>query len=415
MLTAEQIRQKFGARPQKAVAQQARKDARLICEGINHAAKAGGRELTEDENATYALNIATMEHANRILENDRQFETFSGPRSSTDPTDAETLAGLFPSPGRAAGGVVRPSRHGLKGEALEAMASIASWMTGGGLDYRAADTPLHIQQAPISTGLADAIQVTIVDALRSYYLVNSFQLAGATEYNTGDTTPLIKPVISSGPDAEIFLEGQSSTDSHPMAVDSFRFGGVKYSRLVKASMESILNSALDLPAEIVSELAAGVANSFTKQITADCLAALQGNPATFVDNGSDPYGALSGLISAVPPRFADPSNAFMGSRAAKLRVNTGKPLFDQELNLTLGYRWVNNDNLANSRVIFGDWGSGAFVRRTGFFLQKLIELFSSTGEIGFRATQFLDSKFLASVHSVAVQPLYFTSLETEGS
>jgi HK97 family phage major capsid protein len=301
-------------------------------------------------------------------------------------------------------------------EVREAMKAITACMGTG--RFLATDTPLNIQQAPVDAGLAAAINVTIVDALRAYYLPDSFALAGSTIYNTDNTAPLIKPVIQAGPDAEAEVESATSTDSHPMDVESFTFGGVKYSRLVKASHESLMNSALDLGNEIVSELAASVVNTFTKVTTAACLAALEGNPGCFVYSGRDPYAALSGLIAAVPPRFADASNCFMGSRADKLVVNNsrdtqGRPLFDQESNLTLGYRWIINDNLG--RVIFGDFRSGAFVRKSPFFMQRLIEAYASAGQIGFRATQWLDSKFLASVHSVLVQPLYFTNLDASGS
>jgi HK97 family phage major capsid protein len=262
-----------------------------------------------------------------------------------------------------------------------------------------------------SGGLSGTIPTSIMDRLSTYFQADPFQQAGATILQT----------ISAGAAPDAFSEGQSSTDSHPMAVDtSLVFGGTKYSRLVKCSEEALLNSSLNLPGEITAELAAAVANGFTAVNTTALITALHSNSATLVDAGSnDPYHSVLALINAVPPRFDDGTACFMGSRAMKLIISdaraegTGAPLLNPVDNTILGKRFVVNDSL--TRLVYGNWRAGAYVRKSPYFLQILLEAYAATGERGFKATQWVDSKFVASVSGVSVQPLYYTHLDTAGS
>lgn len=310
-------------------------------------------------------------------------------------------------------------RRGQSGHAIagfpEALRPYADWVRG---KIGATSTPLQVEESPISSGLAASISVDVLDSLQTYSANDPFSQAGATIYQTDDTAPLVKPVILPGADFDTFTEGQSSTDSKPFGSDAFTFGGQKYSRLVLASEESLMNVALDLPAEIISELGASVASTFTKAISLALQTALYSNAATFVENGSDTYEAILSLIAAVPPRFESPSNAFMGTRhMLKVIRNTratdsGVPLFNPQDGTVLGRRFVINDSL--TRLVYGQWQAGAFIRKSPFFLQRLLEAYASTGHQGFRGTQWLDQHFLAEISS-ADQPLYYVSLETEGS
>jgi HK97 family phage major capsid protein len=283
------------------------------------------------------------------------------------------------------------------------------------------DNPLHIYTSPVSGGTAATIPTEILSSLASYFANDAFARAGATQYNTEGTAPLVKPVVSAGSDFDTFVEGQSATDSKPMEVDSFTFGGSKYSRLVKVSEEALMNSALDLPSEIVSELAASLVNTFTHAATTALVSALQGNAGTcFVDRTgyTDIYGALLALLLAVPPRWDSDSNVFMCSRydlriIKDVRSTQNEPLFDPTSGTIFGKRVVINDYL--TRVVYGNFQGGAFIRKTPFTIYRLNELYSAEGHIGFRATQFTDSKFLASVHAVPAQPLFYTDLDAVGS
>jgi HK97 family phage major capsid protein len=281
----------------------------------------------------------------------------------------------------------------------------------------AADTPMYISTAPTSAGVAAAIHTEVLAHMATYTNLDSFFLAGATVMNTESTVPLVKPIISAGPDADTFEEGASATDSHPFASASFTFGGTKYARLVKVSEESLMNSAIPLSTAIVDELAAGVASTFTKAVTTALLAALTGNSGVLTAEGSnDIYKTLLSLMHAVPPRFNLPANAWMLSRATLAKIkdsratSSGVPFFNPETNQIFGKTAVLNDNLTGGQVVYGSWVDGAFVRKSPFILLRLQELYSAQGLIGFKATQFLDQHFLAELTGVTVQPLHYTVL-----
>lgn len=280
----------------------------------------------------------------------------------------------------------------------------------------ASDSPLIIG----SGGLAGTIPTSIMDRLSTYFNADPFQQAGATIYQTDDVNPLVKPIISAGAAPDAFSELQTSTDSHPMQVDSFTFYGDKYSRLVKVSEEALLNSALDLPGEITAELSAAVANGFTANITAALITALKANSNCVVDSsGLDEYGSILALINAVPPRWDDGTTCFMGSRAMRRLISdarasgTGAPLLNPVDGTVLGKRYIVNDNC--TRLIYGNFRAGAYIRKSPYFVQHLVEAYASTGEQGFRATQWIDSHALAEVSTVTVQPLFETHLDTAGS
>jgi HK97 family phage major capsid protein len=302
---------------------------------------------------------------------------------------------------------------------VPAWESISSFIRTGKI--LATDTPLNVITSPVSSGLSAAIPKEILQALPAYFRNDAFLRAGATQIYTDSTIPLVMPIISAGADFDPFAEGASATESHPFQADDFTFGGQKYSRLVKVSEESLMNSALDLPSSIVAELAAGVVNSFTKTTTDALMAALYGNVGvTYIDRSqhTDLYGALLALVMAVPPRWDAPTNAFMLSRfdlqlVKNVRSTQNEPLFDPEANTIFGRPVVINDNL--DRIVYGNWQAGAYVRKTPFVLLRLFELYSASGYQGFKATQYLDSKFLASVSSVSAQPLFFTNADSVGS
>lgn len=284
-----------------------------------------------------------------------------------------------------------------------------------GQEITATDTPLIIG----SGGLSGAVPTLVLDSLRTYFQLDSFALAGATVYPSEDTNPLVKPIVSAGVAPDAFSETQSATDSHPMQVDTFTFHGQKYSRLVKASEEALMNSALNLPGEITGELTAAVANAFTAVITTAMEAAFHSNSATYVNSGiADPYYSVLALINAVPPRFDGPGTCFMGTRAMRLiisnarAVDSGLPLLNPVDGTVLGRRFIVNDNC--TRLAYGSFKDGCFIRKSPFFLQVLLELYSAAGERGFKATQFVDQHFLAEKTGVATQPLFYTHLSPSG-
>jgi HK97 family phage major capsid protein len=401
----EKLRAEFGPPDQKPmfnnihVAAGEKAKAREAAELICNVAQRENRGLTDAEAEEFDQHVSVIKAANKWIERH------------------DRLGGI--TRGGYQGPVIHIPAGRSMGEGSEEfsddLGAVGAWMQG---KISAADTPLHISQSPVSPGLSTSIPTSVLDRISTYIQNDAFRLAGSTIYLTDNTDPLVKPIVSAGADADTFVEGQSASESHPFQVNSFVFGGTKYSRLVKVSEEALMNVAMDLPGEILAELGASVANTFTTAITAALVTALQGNSSTFVDNGADAYEAILNLIAAVPPRFEDPTNCFMGSRAMRLRIqNTrttqGEPLLDPTTGTILGKRFVVNDNL--TRLVYGNWAAGAFVRKSPFFLLKLIEAYHTEGAVGFKATQYLDSKFLSSVSAVTTQPLYFTHLEAEGS
>jgi HK97 family phage major capsid protein len=377
-------------------------------EKMNADAQAAGRDFTAEESTEFQGLVDVLEACSARIEHDAKHGGLHG-----GPHNAFAGHNTFHIPGTKRESINIPS-DALEDQP-EGLAAIGDWMRG---KISASDTPLFINSAPVSPGLQTSVPVTILDPLRAYFAPDSFRQAGSTLYLTEDTAPLVKPIISAGVDPDAMAEGAQSTESHPFAADSFTFHGQKFSRLVKVSEEALMNVAMDLPTEILNELASSVVDGFTKTCTTALVAALQSNSSTYVDDGADAYDAILSLMAAVPLRFEDPSNCFMLSKAdlkiiRNTRSTTGKPLFDAEGDTILGRRYVINPNL--TRVVYGNWGAGAFIRKSPFFLMRLLELYSQQGEQGFRATQYLDQKFLASVSSVTVQPLYYTNLETEGS
>ena len=178
-----------------------------------------------------------------------------------------------------------------------------------------------------------------------------------------------------------------------------------------------MNSALPLQEMIIQELASGIATSFTSVITAAMVTALTANSNVLVAEGSnDIYKTLLSLMHVIPPRFALPTNKWMLSRATLAKIkdcratSSGVPFFNPESGQIFGKDSVINDNLTGGRVVFGDWNSGAIIRKSPFFLLPLREAFSSTGEVGFKATQWVDSHFLCELSGVTNQPLYQTVL-----
>ena len=281
----------------------------------------------------------------------------------------------------------------------------------------AADTPLYVGVGGGVESVGATVPVEVLGYLAAYDNLDSFRLAGARQINTDNTWPLIMPVVSGGAAASTYAEGAAPTESQPFQMDSFTFNGTKYSRLVKVSDEALMNSAIPLQGAILDELSAGVAATFTAAITTALLAALTANSDTLVaQSTNDVYKTLGSLLHAIPPRFALPGNKWMLSRATLALIKdqradgSGVPLFDPSTNQIFQRDVVLNDNLSGGQVVYGDWADGAIIRKSPFILLPLREQYSEQGQVGFRATQFLDQHFLAELSAVPNQPLYYTVL-----
>ena len=383
---------------------------------ILNTAIAAKRGLNKTEQEQHDNNVAAIDALNKQIDLHEEGAVLGDPDTMSGPSPyGRVMASAEPSWGLRPAASVKPSASVSASVDLNRFGTeMQAYMRGG---IQALSTPIHVGTGAGVESVGVTIPTSILNALAAYGNVDSFALAGARQIGTEDTNPLTLPVVSSGATASTFAEGASAVDSQPFNLDSFTFGGVKYSRLVKASEEALMNSAIDLSGTIVDELANGVASTFTAATTAALLTALTGNSNVLVAEGSnDIYKTLGSLLHAIPTRFVGPSNKWMLSRATLAKVKdvraegSGVPLFDPVANQIFGRDIVLNDSLSGGQVIHGEWSAGAYVRKTPFRIQRLVEAFASTGEIGFKATQWLDSKFLASLAGVTNQPLFYTVL-----
>ena len=280
----------------------------------------------------------------------------------------------------------------------------------------ASDVPLYIGTGTGVESVGFTVPVEVLPYLPAYYNLNSFQLAGARIIETDNTVPLKLPILSAGPAADTFDEGAAPTESHPFALDGFTFNGTKYARLVKASYESLMNSALPLQGSIQDELLSSLATTLTGAITTAMLTALTANSGVLVTQGTnDIYKTLGSLVHAIPPRFEMPSNKFMLSRSTLAKIKdqrattSGVPLFDATSQTILGKPWVINDNLTSGQVVYGSWQDGCIIRRTPVIVAVFLEKYAEQGEVGFRVMQWNDQHFLCET-AAPNQPLYYTVL-----
>jgi len=312
-----------------------------------------------------------------------------------------------------------PVNNGVKAPPVDLTrfyAELGDYMRG---DMLLSDTPVYIGTGAGVESVGATVPTQVLAYVAAYYNLDSFALAGARQLNTDNTIPLSMPVVSGGPAASTFAEGSSASQSQPFVMDAFTFKGTKYSRLVKVSEEALMNSAIPLQGAILDELSAGIATTFTAAITAAMLTALTANSGVLVAQGSnDYYKTLGSVLHSIPPRWAAPNNRWMLSRATLAKIKdlrattSGVPMFDPATSQIFQRDVVINDNLSAGQVVFGNWEGGAIIRKSPFILLPLREAYASSGEIGFKATQFLDQHFLCEfpVTDCPNQPLYYTIL-----
>ncbi len=367
----------------------------------------GKRQLTAEETKLFDVHMAEVEHLNaRIKPIEAQntiFKMFNGtPFLDGGVRPAKTKAPLVngaPVP------AVDLERFNVE---------LGDFMRG---TITASDTPVFIGTGGGVESVGATVPTEVLAYVPAYYNLDSFALAGARQINTDNTIPLVLPVVSGGAAASTYNEGAAPTNSQPFQMDSFTFHGTKYSRLVKVSDEALMNSAIPLQGAILDELTAGISTTFTGAVTTALLAALAANSGVLVAEGAnDIYKTLGSVMHSIPPRWAAPTNAWMLSRTTLAKIKdqrastSGVPLFDPTTNQVFSKNVVINDNLTGGQVVFGNWESGAIIRKSPFYLFPMREAFASSGEVGFRATQWLDQHFLCELSDVPNQPLYYTVL-----
>jgi HK97 family phage major capsid protein len=281
--------------------------------------------------------------------------------------------------------------------------------------------------------IAITIPTEILPYLPSYFNLDSFALAGATQFYTDHTRPLTKPIMSAGAPDSVIAENAASTTSQPFGLSGFTFGGVKYERLVLASYEALMNSELPLQGAILDELMATLATTLTAATTTSFVAALTGASSTLATgvggSGGSIYTSMIDLRHAVPPRFDLPTNKWMLSRATLAQIRntrattSGVPMFSPDGTMLFDRPYVINDNLDTASgggvgfVAFGSFADGVWLRRTPVMTRVFLELFANSGQLGFRTTQWADAHYLAELAGAAQpptnQPIYYSNVVSE--
>jgi HK97 family phage major capsid protein len=323
-------------------------------------------------------------------------------------------------------------RRSFSGWLSNALATVG----GGGRPQMDATSP----SGPISIGSGsglDSIAITIptqvLPYLASYFALDSFGNAGATQFFTDHTRPLVKPILSAGAPDSVIAENAAANTSQPFGLAGFTFGGTKYERLVLASYESLMNSELPLQGVILDELLATLATTLTQATTTSFVAALVAAASSLAvgvgGSGGSIYTSMVDLRHAVPPRFDLPTNKWMLSRATLAQIRntrattSGVPMFSPDGTMLFDRPYVINDYLDSASgagvgfVAFGSFADGAWLRRTPVMTRVFLELYAGSGQIGFRTTQWADQHFLAELAGAAqpptFQPIFYTNVVSE--
>lgn len=332
-----------------------------------------------------------------------------------------------------------PASEAAKGKAAAYRKEFASWMSnalfslGGVPPSMEATAPTGTISIGTGSGL-DSIATTmpteILPYVSSFFALDSFGQAGSSLISTDHTRPLFQPVLAAGAADSVYAENTAPGTSQPFGLSGFTFGGTKYSRLVLATYESLMNSELPLQGTILDELLSSLASTLTTATTTLLNTALTAASSTLevgTGGSNDIYSSLIELRHAIPPRFDLPSNKWMLSRATlatirnKRATGSGVAMFDPNTNQILGADFVVNDNFDSicgaGFVVFGSWKDGCYLRRTPVQTRVMQELYAGQGQVGFRTTAWADAHFLAELAGAAqppsFQPLYYTSIASD--
>jgi HK97 family phage major capsid protein len=284
----------------------------------------------------------------------------------------------------------------------------------------ATDTPLQIQQSPIS-GAAAAVPTEVIPSIIQG--INDFDLPGrlgVLDYPRDTTAPLVVTMQTTAPAATVYVEGQAPNQSTPPTYATVTLTGKRYSNLTKYSIESRMNLAVPIVASVLKALALGQLQSQNADFMAAFKTAMQANSNALVDSGSDSpadaYTFMSRLKYAQGYFWQNsPNNRYLLSpsdlqKVKNSRDSYGRPLFDDETDSILGKSYVVHPDC--DRVYYGDFSISVCRSRTPLYIQTLLELYAEHGLIGVTSYQFADWKFFAPP---TYQPIVFGNLDAAGA
>ncbi|MGD0629016.1 MAG: phage major capsid protein [Terracidiphilus sp.] len=284
----------------------------------------------------------------------------------------------------------------------------------------ATDTPLQIQQSPVS-GVAAAVPTDVVPSIIQG--INDFDICGrlgVLDFPRDTTNPLVVTMQTAAPAATTYVEGAAPTQSTPPTYATVTLQGSRYQNLTKYSIESRMNLGVPIVSSVLKALALGQLQSQNAAFVAAFTTAMQANSAALVnssgDSPADAYSFMSRLKYAQGYFWQNsPNNRYFLNptdlqEVKNARDSYGRPLFDDESDTILGKSYVVHPDA--TRVFYGDFSVSVCRSRTPLYIQTLLELFAEQGLIGVTSYQFADWKFFAPP---TFQPVVFGDLDAAGA
>jgi HK97 family phage major capsid protein len=284
----------------------------------------------------------------------------------------------------------------------------------------ATDTPLQIQQSPVS-GVAAAVPTDVIPSIIQG--INDFDIAGrlgVLDFPRDTTNPLVVTMQTAAPAATTYTEGNAPNASTPPTYATVTLTGARYQNLTKYSIESRMNLGVPIVSSVLRALALGQLQSQNAAFMAAFKAAMQANSAALVDSAgdspADAYSFFSRLKYGQGYFWQNsPNNRYLLSpsdlqKAKNARDSYGRPLFDDDADTLLGKSYIVHPDA--DRVYYGDFSVSVCRSRTPLYIQTLLELFAEQGLVGVSAYQFADWKFFAPP---TFQPIVFGNLDATGA
>jgi HK97 family phage major capsid protein len=292
----------------------------------------------------------------------------------------------------------------------------------------ATDTPLQIQQSPVS-GAAAAVPTDVVPTIVAG--INDFDIPtrlGVTDFNRDSSVPLVVTIQTSAPASAVFVEGAAPSNSTPPTYKTVTLAGSRYANLTKYSLESRMNLGIPIVASVLKALALGQIQAQNAAFMSAFLTAMQAaSSATYIQSGSsssespsDNYSAVTALKYGLPyfwqnsPNLKFLLNPTDLEKIKNTRSTQNVPLFNDADDTILSKPYVVHPDA--SRVFYGDFSVGCYRSRTPLFIQTFLELYAQEGLIGVSSYQWADWQFYCGDSSVTdYPPVVYTNLEGSGA
>jgi HK97 family phage major capsid protein len=284
----------------------------------------------------------------------------------------------------------------------------------------ATDTPLQIQQSPVS-GAAAAVPTDVVGSIIQG--IDDFDIPGrlgVQDYARDTTNPLVVTMQTTATASATFTEGAAPNQSTPPSYLTVTLSGTRYANLTKYSIESRMNLGVPIVSSVLRALALGQIQSQNTAFMAAFKAAMQANTAALVDSTSDSPADAYSFLTRLKYGQAffwqnSPNNRFLLSpsdlqKIKNSRDTQNRPLFDENTDTILGKPYVAHPDA--DRVYYGDFSISVCRSRTPLYIQTLLELYSEHGLVGVSSYQFADWKFFTPPTN---QPVVFGNLDAAGA